>query len=155
MSVKCLLRPSAIVKCKCCAFYLALLAHNAIVMLVLLVQVLVQVLALFLLHFPTRKITFLRSTAVMWLLFHWLSPLSPHLIYGIRCLPQDREKQQQQQQQQQHSQLENFTNFWHTVATTMAMTTAIAAAVCSAAEKRREKRVEKRLEKLSANNEIC
>jgi len=99
MSVKCLLRPSAIVKCKCCAFYLALLAHNAIVMLVLLVQVLVQVLALFLLHFPTRKITFLRSTAVMWLLFHWLSPLSPHLIYGIRCLPQDREKQQQQQQQ--------------------------------------------------------
>lgn len=50
-----------------------------------------------LLHFPTRKITFLRSTAVMWLLFHWLSPLSPHLIYGIRCLPQERRQQQQRQ----------------------------------------------------------
>lgn len=90
--------------------------HNAIVS-GLLLEVL--------LHFPTRKITFLRSTAVMWLPLHWLSPLSPHLIYGIRRCHRGAAAARRLQQ------LQNFTNFWHTVATTRAMTTAIAAAVCS------------------------
>lgn len=74
----------------------------------------------------------------MCLLFHWLSPLSPHLIYGIRCLPQERRQQQQRQaasckilhifgtrlQQQDKKKT-----------TTMEMTSAIAAAVCSAGPK--------------------
>lgn len=61
-------------------------------------------------NFPTRKITFLRSTAVMWLLLAWLSPLSPHLIYGIRCCHRGANTNNTSNT----ATTANFTNFWQT-----------------------------------------